>query len=347
MAKVLVIRLSSFGDVAMLVPVVYSIAAKYPLDKFTVLTRTAFMPLFQNLGFNINAMPFDPVRHKSIIGLFRLTRRVAKFGFTYIADEHDVLRTKVIRRLLKPRISKTVCIDKGRGEKEAFIENKQTDTPIKSSIDRYLDVFDKLGYPAELTFTNFFEFTQKDFYLLRSVVKTEEKTGKWIGIAPFSKHEQKIYPLDKMENVLETLTKDPNNHVFLFGASKAEEEVLSEWSKKYPNTISTAGQFGIVTELLLISYLDVMISMDSANMHLASLVETPVVSIWGATHPHMGFYGYRQDPENAVHLEMPCRPCSVYGNIPCDNQDKFACLTNIPESAILEKVEKVLSNIKS
>lgn len=347
MAKVLIIRLSSFGDVAMLVPVVYSVAARYPLDKFTVLTRTAFMPLFQNLGFNINAMPFDPVRHKGVFGLLRLTKRIAKFGFTYIADEHDVLRTKVIRKVLKAGIKKTVCIDKGRDDKNRFIEDKSIDIPIKSSIERYMDVFDKLGFPAELSFTNFFEFTQKDFYLLRSVVKAEEKIGKWIGIAPFSKHDEKIYPLDKMEEVIKRLSDNPENHIFLFGASRKEEEILAEWSEKYPNTISTAGQFGLVTELLLISYLDVMISMDSANMHLASLVETPVVSIWGATHPHMGFYGYKQDPENAVHLDMKCRPCSVYGNIPCENENKLGCLKDIPESAILEKVDKILANVRS
>ena len=89
------------------------------------------------------------------------------------------------------------------------------------------------------------------------------------------------------------------------------------------------------------SHLDVMVSMDSGNMHLASLTATPVVSIWGATHPFAGFMGWRQNPDNAIGLNLPCRPCSVYGNKPCLRGD-YACLKNISPEMVLEKVVKVL-----
>ena len=78
-------------------------------------------------------------------------------------------------------------------------------------------------------------------------------------------------------------------------------------------------------ELALMSHLDVMVSMDSGNMHLASLINTPVVTIWGATHPLAGFMGWNQSEENAVQVDLPCRPCSVYGNKPCSRKD-YACL---------------------
>lgn len=341
MPKVLVIRLSSLGDVAMLVPAVYSVAARYPHDKFTVMTRVAFLPLFQNLGFNINTIAFDPVRHKNIGGLMRLTKRVAKFGFSYIADEHDVLRTKIMRNVLRLSMKKVARIDKGRPEKTEFVNTKEVNGPLKSSIERYMDVFAELGFPAELTYTHFFEFTQRDFYLLRSVVNAEEKIGKWIGIAPFAKHDEKIYPLDKMEHVVKTLSEDSNNRIFLFGGSNKEKAILEKWVDKYPNVTSVAGQFSLTTELLLMSYLDVMVSMDSANMHLASLVQLPVVSVWGSTHPDMGFYGYKQDKNNAVFADINCRPCSVFGDKECERGD-IACMNDIPESAILNKIQKVL-----
>ena len=76
------------------------------------------------------------------------------------------------------------------------------------------------------------------------------------------------------------------------------------------------------------SHLDVMLSMDSANMHLASLTGIPVVSVWGATHPMAGFLGYNQDPENVIQIDLECRPCSIYGNKPCQRGD-YACLQNI------------------
>ena len=89
------------------------------------------------------------------------------------------------------------------------------------------------------------------------------------------------------------------------------------------------------------STLDIMISMDSANMHLASLVGIPVVSIWGATHPYAGFMGWGQSIDNAIQIDLPCRPCSIYGNKPCMRGD-YACLKNISPEQIVEKVEAVI-----
>ena len=77
--------------------------------------------------------------------------------------------------------------------------------------------------------------------------------------------------------------------------------------------------------------------MDSANMHMASLVGTRVVSVWGATHPYAGFLGYGQREADCIQRNMPCRPCSVYGNKPCQYGD-YRCLTTITPNAIVCKL---------
>ncbi|NDV94648.1 glycosyltransferase family 9 protein [Dysgonomonas sp. 521] len=340
MAKVLVIRISSFGDVAMLVPVIFSVAAKYPQDRFSVMTRKAFAPLFENLGFNINVIPLDiKGRHKGVTGIFRIIRRIATLGFSHVADEHDVLRSKAIRFFMTLTGRKVACIDKGRKGKKELISKKTLDHPLESTIQRYQDVFDRLGFPAPMVFTNILQFMPKDFSNLKAIAT--EKTGRWVGIAPFSKHKGKIYPLEKMEKVIEKLSRDENISIFLFGSGKEEDKVLSKWAKKYPKTINTMGKLNLERELLLISYLDLMLSMDSANMHLASLVQVPVVSIWGATHPSLGFYGFKQDIKNAVQVDLDCRPCSVYGDQPCQRGD-YACLERITEDSIVAHIHKVL-----
>lgn len=340
MAKVLVIRISSFGDIAMLVPVIFSVAAKYPQDRFSVMTRKAFAPLFENLGFNINVIPLDVRgRHKGITGMFRITKRITTLGFSHVADEHDVLRSKVIRFIMAMTGKKVACIDKGKGDKKELIAKKTLEQPLKSTIERYQEVFDKLGFPAPMIFTNILQFMPKDFSNLKAIAT--EKTGRWIGIAPFSKHKGKIYPLEKMEKVVEKLSKDENISVFLFGSGKEEDKVLSRWAKKYPKTINTMGKLNLERELLLISYLDLMLSMDSANMHLASLVQVPVVSIWGATHPSLGFYGFNQDLKHVIQVNLECRPCSVYGDLPCQRED-YACLEMISEDLVVNRIHKVL-----
>jgi ADP-heptose:LPS heptosyltransferase len=78
-------------------------------------------------------------------------------------------------------------------------------------------------------------------------------------------------------------------------------------------------------------------------MHLASLLGTTVVSVWGATHPYAGFTGWRQSPENIVQIDKPCRPCSVYGNKKCYRDDApYACMKEISPSMIIEKIMSVV-----
>ncbi|MFV0420427.1 MAG: glycosyltransferase family 9 protein [Dysgonomonas sp.] len=340
MAKVLVIRLSSFGDVAMLVPVICSVAAKYPQDRFSVMTRKAFAPLFENLGFNINVIPVDVnKKHKGLRGFFRILRRVSVMGFTHVADEHDVLRSKILRACMIIMGCKIAQIDKGRKEKKDIIANKVLNSPLKPTVQRYMDVFDELGFPAKITFNNFFDFIPRNFSKLRSIVT--EKNGKWIGVAPFSKHRGKIYPIEKMERIVESLSKEEGITVFLLGSGKEEQKVLSAWADKYPGVINPSGKLNLENEMLLISYMDVVLSMDSANMHLASLVQVPVVSVWGATHPALGFYGFNQDIANVVQIDLECRPCAVYGELPCQRQD-YACMEWITEESIIDRIYKVL-----
>ena len=146
-----------------------------------------------------------------------------------------------------------------------------------------------------------------------------------------------------MEIVIQLLIQGyPQARLYLFGGGKNETPVMNEWAAKYPQVINASALLdGLSQELTLMSHLNVMLSMDSGNMHLASLVHTPVVSIWGATHPYTGFMGWNQDVANAVQIDLPCRPCSIYGNKPCMRGD-YACLNNVAPETIVEKTMNIL-----
>ena len=173
--------------------------------------------------------------------------------------------------------------------------------------------------------------------------RSKASDEKWIGIAPFAKHDGKIYPIELQEQVVAYFAEKSNIRVFLFGGGSKEKAIFEEWVNKYPTLTSMIGKLTMSQELQLINQLDVMLSMDSANMHFASLVNTPVVSIWGATHPYAGFMGWNQKEENAVQKEMPCRPCSVFGQKPCLRGD-YACLREITPQQIIEKIEQVITH---
>ena len=110
----------------------------------------------------------------------------------------------------------------------------------------------------------------------------------------------------------------------------------------YPNVTALCGRAGLAEETDLIAHLDCVVSMDSLVMHLASLTATPVVSVWGATHPKMGFLGYGCTTEGIVQRsDLSCRPCSVYGKKPCKFGD-YRCLSGIEPQEIADRVELLL-----
>lgn len=303
MSRVLVIRLSALGDVAMLVPVLYSVAVQYPEDEFILVTKKPLLGIFTLKPSNVSVFPVDTKgRHRGFKGLWTLIRELAALKPDAVADAHKVTRSLYIRLFFHALGKKSAVIDKGKPEKQAMTRKKNKKlVRLKTSFQRYGDVFSQLGYSHTLTFDTIFDFGERNFSEIRGLAG--EKNGTWVGIAPFAKHRGKIYPLEKTEEIVISLDNRPDTTIFLFG-SKEESELLKSWESRYPHAICVAGNLSFTTELLLMSYLDVMLTMDSGNMHLASLVRTPVVSVWGATHPYAGFYGYRQDPENAVQSDL-------------------------------------------
>lgn len=342
MKRLLVFRFSAMGDVAMTVPVLYSLANQYPELEITVVSRPAFQPLFEKLPANITFRAADlQGRHKGIRGLFRLFRELNGQKFDAVADLHDVLRTRFLRLCFRASGTPTAHIDKGRQEKKALTRpQNKIFLPLKTSFTRYKEVFERLGYSFSFHFTSLFGTEKGD---LNEILPCTGRKGteKWVGIAPFAKHRGKIYPLPLMEKVIARLSGQAGIRIFLFGGGKQEAEILSDWEQKFPNTLALPGKLKMGGELILMSHLEVMVSMDSANMHMASLVNTPVISIWGATHPYCGFTGWNQNPDHAIQTELSCRPCSVFGNKPCLRGD-YACLNRIQPETINEKINALL-----
>lgn len=341
MARILILRISAIGDVAMTIPVIYSAAKSNPADTFTVVTQSFLKPIFINTPSNVEVIGINTKgRERKLSGLIRFAAVLARQNYDMVLDLHDVLRTKVIRTFFKLQGKPVFVFDKARKERARLTrQQKKTFTPLRAVIDRYMDVFVQAGLNYTETFTSLFQEHSADVQAMEALVGV--KKGKWIGIAPFAKHQGKIYPIEQTEQIVKTLSEQEGNTIFLFGGRGGEEIILTHWAHIYPNVISAVGRYPLDIELVLISQLDVLFSMDSANMHFASLVNTPVVSVWGATHPYAGFYGWKQLPNNCIQTNMPCRPCSIFGDKLCGRGD-WACLTTIRAEIIINKINHLL-----
>jgi ADP-heptose:LPS heptosyltransferase len=300
----------------MLVPVLRAAAEQYPDTAFTMLSQRRFADLFADMPCNVTFHGADLKQqslHEIVSGLG---------AYDGVADTHSVLRSLYVRAAMWCKGARVAVIDKGRRDKRLLTQGKLR-TPLKHTTERYLEVFSRLGYPVKLPASD------------RTIQSPTPLSG--IGIAPFAAHQGKIYPLDRMERVVALLSAQ-GEHIVLFGGGKKEQEVLESWAEKYPGAESIAGRKTLREELEIMRRLRVMITMDSGNMHLASLTGTRVVSIWGATHPYAGFLGHGQKESDCVQRDLPCRPCSIYGNKPCRFGD-YRCMDIAPE-VIVERVNK-------
>ena len=337
--RVLLIRFSAIGDVAMTVPVIHSLASAYPNVEFTMLSNVRFAPFFEHLPQNVTFMGVD--LHKDYHGfgaMFRLFRELRKKHFDAVADLHGVIRTTALSIFFRLSFKKVCRIDKDRLSRKRITRLKNKDlTQRTTSFERYRNVLKGLGFDFDIRFSSIFGGGKGD---LSEISYIGNKNCPWIGIAPFAAHKGKIYPLYLMEEVVAQLDSAGvcRQFVFAYGREVAQVE---EWAKKYRSVELIDTRLGLRGELILISHMDVMLAMDSSNMHLASLTGTPVVSVWGATHPFAGFKGFGQKDEDCIQLDLPCRPCSIYGKKECIYGD-YRCLTGIDPDTVFSKVKKYL-----
>ena len=310
-----VMRLSAMGDVAMTVPVLRAFVNQYPEVKITVVSRPFFKPFFDGIP-NLSFFAFDEKeRHKGFLGLIKLFQDLRALNIDAFADLHNVLRSKIVRILFAVSGKKTASVDKGRAEKKALtrFENKIF-KPLTTMFERHVKVFEQLGFPINLANPIFPKKAILDSDILNIIGTSHQNL---IGIAPFAQYESKVYPLDLIQEVINTLSLDSNNTILLFGGGKKEIETLNSLSSGKQNVINMAGKIKFTQELQLISNLDVMLSMDSGNAHIAAMLGVKVITLWGATHPYAGFLPFNQPLENALVSDRnlyPKLPTSVYGN---------------------------------
>jgi ADP-heptose:LPS heptosyltransferase len=333
---ILVIRLSAMGDVAMVVPVLKAFKEQHPDVEITILTRAFFAPFFRDLN-GVKVFSADlKGKHIGISGLYKLARQLNKENHFYaIADLHNVLRTKVLKQFISCK--RFVSIDKGRKEKKALTSGKIF-KQLKTTTQRYVDVFETLGFPINLKNST---FPKPKVLSIKVVEILGIKTTKWIGIAPFAAHESKMYSLELMKTVIETLSK--THQIILFGGGDKEKGILNDFEATLENVINTAGKFNLDEELDIISNLDVMLSMDSGNAHIAAMLGIKVVTIWGVTHPFAGFAPFNQ-PEDYALLpdknQFPKTPTSVYGNKYPVGYENAA--SSISSERIVEKIKSII-----
>jgi len=348
MSKTLIVRYSQIGDALIAIPVINSLAKNYPNDEFTVLTNPIFAGIFSHMPKNVKLFPMIYRKKKHFLrGLIYLFDRYSLLLKIFFSEKYDHVALfqngtfdDQLQFLLSKKKSQVVKIDlKEFRSKEKLKVTGFLETPSLSEL--YIKVLSQLGYSHVKN--EYDASCYKDEVIqLELLKKVQVNTGlKRIGIAPFSRLKPKIYPLEKMEEIIRYFSTRQDVQVLIFGGGDSEKAMAETWSENYENVISLIGKLSFEEELYVISSCEFILTMDSANLHIASIVNTPAISIWGPSHPRLGYYPYNQLTENVVQQEIYCRPCSFFGENPCTNPDLFACMNILPET-IIDKMNAAL-----
>lgn len=358
--NVLAVRFSAIGDVALLVPAFKKALALNPGLKITFVSKPFFEPLFKGIdglrfiGINLN-------QYAGISGLFRLSATLLQENKEGIfLDLHDSLRTRVMRSIWQFRGRRVFVLHKARHEKAMLTRRRARQLrPLKHAADRYLDVFKAAGLinePVETALPVLADSGRINWLggQLASDLPPYPQHGRkefQFGYAPFAGFELKELPPERKLELLKLLLKTyPLATVILFGGKEnyTELQLLSNstGADDFSSRVTLAADMvrSFEEELKLIQQLDLMLSMDSGNLHLAAISGVKVVGIYGTTHPYLGFSPYGQEESGTVGLAgLECRPCTVYGKGKCYRGD-FACMVNLPLQKVVDKITFKLEN---
>ena len=343
MKRILVYRFSAMGDVVMLLPVLKGLLVANPDLEIHFLTRSFLFPVFQGIDrLHLVSADLDG-EHHGFKGLLKLSQQLkSDIQPDAVFDLHQVLRTFSLNLFFRWQGVKVYTFNKGQVAKRKAVLTK-THKPLPGTVERYAEAFQKAGLNIQFPQPPLLKGLSKG-ETLKKLDLDPDQNLRLFGIAPFAKHLQKVWGLAKVEELIRELGLDPTVRFVLFGGGKDEISQLETLASKHENTIVAAHFLKLEDELKVLPQLDVMVSMDSANMHLAAMAGIPVLSIWGATHPSLGFAPYRQPKENQIQYEGPeltCRPCSVYGNKKCKFGD-VRCMDYVPVNRVVAKVREIL-----
>lgn len=320
------------GDVAMSLHAVKALRKAFPELKITIATKPQFARFYSTIpGANVEVLE----KPGNLRCLMKLIDRLKTYDIDCVADIHNVLRSKIIRMVLKiTKGVRTASLDKQRGLRRQLKRKSGKEIiPIRHNVLRFCDVFKKLGLPVETPEVEKVTYPVPEGFS-REFQECGGDTSMWAGFAPFASRQIKIYPEEQRIRLI-GLMSEKYRKVFIFSGPGEEKRFATEMEQRYPNVISVFGRTDIWGEIALMSNLKVLVTMDSSAMHMASLSRTRAVAVWGATHPAAGFYGYGEDPEkDFIQTDLPCRPCSIYGEGKCRRGD-FICMNSITPEMIM------------
>lgn len=341
--NILIIRFSSLGDLVLTSPVFREIKRVFPDSHVTFLTSTDFASLFEH-NPHIDTLLRHP-RKETLQELNSLIQSLQKKSFDLIYDIHGSLRSRWICWQLRrnQQGSKTVWkINKREWQRSLLIRWKFN--LLKNPLSQRSLFLEPLQRYTSLSLnqqTELFPSKANQAKVSQLLQECGLQSENFLCIGPSASFENKCWPLDYYQNLIEQLL--PLNYpiVIVGGANEKEPQQLEQF---FGNTIhNVAGLLSPLESAVLLKQARLAICNDTSIGHLAEAMGTPALVLFGPTVREFGYAPFLEQSELIEH-PLSCRPCTRNGKNPCKLPEKKLCLTSIRPEVVFERVHRLLSD---
>lgn len=314
--KILILRLSSLGDIVLTQPIAAWLRAKYPEAKIDFVVKAQFQELVTLMGCELNPIVYE----KSI----RAHLALFKSRYDIVIDLHAKLSSFLLR--IAACGKQSFGYRKARSIRKRIVGGDKQ-LKINSTLDLYKTALDKIDPLAKLEAPRLYPPDHPGFLALPA-------SDKRIALFPGATYKTKRYP---EEYYKELINKSPNGYQYILLGSQSDATLCQSLSSE-TNAINLCGSISIAQLMSLLKTCDWVISSDSGPMHLAAALEKPQIAIFGATHPRLGFAPINHNA-HVLSADLECQPCSLHGSEKCP-KGHFNCMSSIRAEHILEILAK-------
>ncbi len=320
--KILIIRLSSIGDIILTTPIIRSIKTQIPNAEVHYLIKANNSIILNNNPYVDKIILFNGSLSKTI-------RELKKENYTFIIDLHKQLRSLIIRlRLLKP--SKT--FNSLKIKKWIFVKWKINKLPNKHIVDRYFEATKPIGNIVN-DGKGLDYFLAEEDYIAPDTLPLDFQDG-YIAVVVGSKHQTKQIPTDKLIDLCNKI----EGSIVILGDKYDRDKAIKVENEVGARVFNACGAYNLNQTASLIANSNGVITPDTGLMHIAAALNKNIISVWGNTVPEFGMYPYLPKNSKAdVHIfenkNLSCRPCSKLGFEKCPKKH-FECMVNLDYNKI-------------
>jgi ADP-heptose:LPS heptosyltransferase len=320
---ILIIRLSSLGDILLTTPVIRSLKKKFPNLQIDFILREEYKDLLK----------FNPYINR--LFLFRksdndnLINDLKGLHYDLVIDLQNNLRTRKLRNSVKAKSIKKF----NKKSVDKFLLVKFKINRLKNTQQIPFRYADTLGN---------FQLDENGLDLFTGNIETtiSKNENKYIGFAPGSRHFTKMWPKEYYVELGKKLNEN-GFAVVLFGG-KDDKDICRKIENELNNVVNLSNNDKILTTAVNMNECLAIVCNDSGLMHAACAVKTPVLAVYGSTVQEFGFTPFKNKYLIIENNNLSCRPCSHIGRNNCPEKH-FKCMHELTPELAYDKLIELIS----